>query len=278
MTGIQTVSLENIADDYAFDMRHERDDDHTAQMRLALVRGTFLPPVSLWQDQHRADGKLALIDGHYRLAAHKAAHGNKPIKAKVIAGTLQEATRMAAEANCKAGRALTKGERMDAAWRLIRLPEPRPTQRTVWEAAGVGRTRVKAMWQHWRAVQVAGVADKMTGRWQRDQHALRPHEGEWTDMTDEERDATKEALAKALRQAAGRWPKRDSAMVAEALELAFGEREMRAFVDYLWGHEAEGDDDDFGPSKGRSVARPGDLTAALLAPEDAPRDDGNPEF
>lgn len=67
-----------------------------------------------------AGGKCFVIDGHHRLAAYEVAGWDEPVPVEVFTGDLDSARMAALQCNCKDKLPMTKDDKLEAAWRLVK--------------------------------------------------------------------------------------------------------------------------------------------------------------
>ena len=176
-----------IATDAAFQFRQQGTDTaHAKSLAQTLRTVGDLDPILVWQEADadgQPTGRLVLLDGHHRLAAYATAKGHRgAVPAVVLMGDRTGAMLAAVKANSRESLPLTKNERMDAAWRLVRLPSKRLTVPAVAEAAGVAPRTVDNMRKRWKAVEAAGK--EVTGHWWRDRLDELPEMKDRPEMTD----------------------------------------------------------------------------------------------
>jgi hypothetical protein len=167
--------LREITIDPAFQFRHAGiDKAHVKGLVQVLRTMGELDPVLVWQEKGTSGEptrRLVLLDGSHRLAAYasaKRSRGGGP--ARVLNGDLDEALVAAVRANSRESLALTKNERMDAAWRLVRVPGKRLTVKTIAGAAGVAPRSVDIMRKRWAVI---GASDREpSGHWWRDRQTI----------------------------------------------------------------------------------------------------------
>ncbi len=231
-----------ISTDAAFQFRHMGiDKAHVKGLAQTLRTVGDLEPILVWQEV-RADGqvtgRLVLLDGQHRLAAYATAKGSQEaVPVTILTGGQQVAMLAAVRANTRDSLPLTKTERVDAAWRLVRLPGKRLTVLAIAKAAGVGSTTVDRMRKRW-AVMLAQTKEA-TGEWWRDQHDEIPARKERPEMSDEERRAAIGQIAERIREAIGKLPWQDEHLAAEALECALGVHKLRSMAEYLYADEED---------------------------------------
>lgn len=198
-----------------------------------------IEPILLWDNGN----DLVLLDGRQRLTAFRRAHpkSNRGIEARVYKVTHREALEVAIEANTTAKQGLTSSERLQAAWTLVshRDGARLSISRTA-ELTGAGTRSVSAMRKRLKEIQ--GARESIPSHWSQ----ARQLGGDWTpkeELSNAERNAEIDELAKALRKSAQKWWRRDDDLIADALQAAFG-RKLRDMCDYLYGEEFAGDDED----------------------------------
>jgi len=116
--------------DGTFQFRHTgTDKGHVKVLAQTLRTVGALDPILLWQETNadgQPTGRLVLLDGLQRLAAYATAKGRGgAVPAVVLTGDRMEAMLAAVQANTRDNLPLTKDERLDAAWRLVRVPGKR---------------------------------------------------------------------------------------------------------------------------------------------------------
>lgn len=231
-----------IATDPAFQFRQTgTDKGHVRGLAQTLRTVGDLDPVLVWEEndtEGKPTGRLVLLDGHHRLAAYATAKGHRAaVPAVVLRGDRTAATLAAVQANSRESLPLTNSERMDAAWRLVRLPGKRLTVSAVAKAAGVGPATVDRMRKRWVSMQAQ--AKEATGFWWRDRLDELPEMEDRPEMTDAERSAAIEQLAGAINKALGKMPWQDQDLAAEALQRAIGTHKLRTMTEYLFGEADE---------------------------------------
>jgi hypothetical protein len=101
-----TVPIDSLGIDEEIQPRDGRDDETVASYRRAVEDGTVFPPVLVF----RYGGRLFLVDGFHRVAAHREA-GATQIRAVVRDGTLGEAALAAVRENLRHGLPLKAAEK-----------------------------------------------------------------------------------------------------------------------------------------------------------------------
>lgn len=213
--------------------------EHVRGLAQTLRNTGQLDPVLVWEEidaEGRPTGRLILLDGQHRIAAHDTVHkGRKGILAAVFRGNRNEAMLEAVRANSRESLPLTKNERMDAAWRIVRLTGKRPTVPATASAAGVAPRTVDMMRKRWAAMQAEGR--QATGGWWKDRQDEPPQIKDEPEMTDKERQQRVAALAEEIRKALGRQPWQDEQIAAEALLFAVGLHKLKSMAGYLFAEE-----------------------------------------
>lgn len=236
------LRLHEITEDTAFQFRHNGNDKaHVRSLAQTLRTVGDLDPVLIWKEidtEGQPTGRLVLLDGRQRLAAYATAKGNRQaVPAVIFEGDRAAAMLAAVRANTRDSLPLTKNERMDAAWRLVRLSGKRIPVPTVAKTSGVGAATVDRMRKRFAVMQAAGT--EISGAWWRDRQDALPDMEDKSEMTDAERDAAVEQLSKTIRAAFDRMPWKDEQLAADALLQAVGGYKLRHMTEYLFGAEAD---------------------------------------
>jgi ParB-like chromosome segregation protein Spo0J len=116
-------------------------DDHILELARALRDGAKLPPILVFP----VGREYYVMDGHHRLAAYDTVGWSRTIPAKVFAGTLTEATRMALRGNSRNKLPMTKADRLSAAWRLVKEEAAADSIATIASDSGVSQATVSNM-------------------------------------------------------------------------------------------------------------------------------------
>lgn len=116
-------------------------DDHILNLARAIKRGDEMPPILVFP----IGRDYYVMDGHHRLAAYDNAEWTKAIPAQVFTGSLKEAERVALRSNNKDKLSLTREDRTEAAWRLVRQDHPQDSIKSIMEDAGVAKGTVNTM-------------------------------------------------------------------------------------------------------------------------------------
>ena len=226
----------DIASDPEFRFRHTGNDKgHVRGLARTLRTSGELDPVLVWQEidaTGQPTGRLILLDGHHRLAAYATAKPREGVPATVFHGSRAEAMLAAVRANSREQLPLTKNERMDAAWRLVRLPGERLKVKDIAGASGAGPRSVDNMRKRWKTMIAAGK--EATGEWWRDRQDALPERKGQPEMTDAERRAHVEQIATRIREVLGKMPWQDEEIAAEAIQLAVGTAKLRSMAEWLF--------------------------------------------
>lgn len=126
------------------------DEFHVEELaqQLSLKLETGLDPIVVfWSGR-----EWLLVDGHHRLAAYKESEewGDKPVPVSPFKGSLQSALVESVGLNSKVYLQFDQQDRLDAAWRLLCLGEPKADE--VITATGVSRRQVFKMKRRQREI------------------------------------------------------------------------------------------------------------------------------
>jgi ParB-like chromosome segregation protein Spo0J len=167
----------------------------------------------------RVGTENVLIDGHHRMEAYQRAEIFEPVPVVWFSGTVDEAVLEAGRSNSKAKLQMTKDQRTNYAWRLVRLGGYSKAQ--IVEASGTSEGTVATMR---RVMKALGEEAHLIDQWW---EARAKHKGtlgddpEW----DEDRiEALSESYAERLTKAFGTKLANNTTVAARALELHFGRR------------------------------------------------------
>lgn len=110
------------ADGYKGSRFKKQSNDHIKQLADVLQRGQTLDPVLVWKDD---EGQLWVVDGHHRYKAYQRVCKGEPqreISAIVLEEGLsrEEAMLMALQSNIKDKLSMSRAQKTQAAWRLLR--------------------------------------------------------------------------------------------------------------------------------------------------------------
>jgi ParB-like nuclease family protein len=116
-------------------------DDHILTLARAIRRGDEMPPILVFP----VGRDYYVMDGHHRLAAYDNAEWAKAIPAQVFTGSLRDAERIALRANNRDKLALTRDDRTEAAWRLVRQRDPKDSIKSITQDTGASKGTVNTM-------------------------------------------------------------------------------------------------------------------------------------
>jgi predicted XRE-type DNA-binding protein len=169
--------------------RYQRNARQSADHITALVRGLkatgepFEAILVFW-----AGDRFFAVDGHHRLAAYDAANWNAPIPVKVCEGSSDAAQLAALQGNNKDKLPMTRADKSNAAWRLVK--QGGFSQSQIAALTAVSTSTVKNMRRKLHEIEAAG-ADPLEMDWERaqrwpgdgyllcDKPPLRPYYGPW---------------------------------------------------------------------------------------------------
>ena len=215
---------------------------HISPMISAIKAGRGLPPLLVY----RVGSRTLLLDGHHRREAYRRAKFAKPVPVEFFEGTPREAVLEARARNSTPKLPMSGAERMNDAWRLVKLGGLSKAQ--ISKAANVSDGIVATMR---RALKTLSTEDAEGCRtWREARDRAQGKEG-WTAMKDNEREARLEAIAEDWTSRLGRTfgtkLSRQPEIAAKALADYFG-RNLPEMVRYLREHlpEADADELEFG--------------------------------
>ena len=150
-------------------------------------------------------GKFYVIDGHHRLAAYDTARWNGDIPARAIGGTLNQAYLEAHRLNSRNKLPMTKEDKQEAAWRLVKLQDGSSREQisewTTVSTSNISNMRrvLKKLQGLERSADAIPIADLTWRRALREDWAAEDGGKEWDADEWKEREANKivEALMKA---------------------------------------------------------------------------------
>lgn len=209
------------------------------------------PPIKVWDN----GSGLVVVDGHHRLAAFRKAfkparkHKNVPtpckakIDCEVISGGLKEALIAAVRDNRQKQAGLSKSERTNAAWKMVKLTDLSKSQ--IATNTGVGTSTVARMRKTLERYHSGGLKGEPKVTWQEQLEAIK-----WVDASQsrldndldgtERKPLTGEARSRFIARAAQQirnnirrecWY--DDDLLADVLQSAVGERRMDKVIDWL---------------------------------------------
>ncbi|WP_426438245.1 ParB N-terminal domain-containing protein [Bradyrhizobium genosp. P] len=109
-------------------------------MAKTLRDGRKLPPIVVFP----VGEAFYVMDGHHRLAAYDTASKSK-VTAKVFTGTLEDAERYALRSNSRDKIPMAKGDKLEAAWRLVRQDKERDSIASIADDASIAESTVSNM-------------------------------------------------------------------------------------------------------------------------------------
>lgn len=117
-------------------------DDHILEMaKQAHETKTPLDPILVFP----VGAEFYVMDGHHRLAAYDTAQWKGDIPARVYTRSLDEAWRVALGSNTKNKLAMTKDEKLNAAWTLVKQGDPRDSVASTAKLCQVSSSTVDSM-------------------------------------------------------------------------------------------------------------------------------------
>lgn len=240
----------------------DRDRDlHSRDLAQRLHQQGNLNPVILWEERDEegsTTGRLVLLDGRHRIAAFNT-NKKTTIPATIFTGDRQSALLLALSMNSHVHLPLTKDERVNAAWRLVRRTQ-KMTVKAIANAASVGPRTVDRMRKRWKTMQAEGKTP--SGQWWRDMTDGIMAEPE-PEMTNKQRREAIAAHAETMKTAFGKLPWKDEHLFAEALQAAVGTYKLKCALDYLYAEP----EDEFESEDGEEVEEKLGPTAPLPEPE-----------
>lgn len=211
-------------------------ENHVHDLTRVVKSGRMFDPLEVIQ----VGGTAYLVDGHHRREAYKLGKVTQPIPVAYFSGSVEEAVLQAGRANSKAKQPMTNTERMDFAWRLVRMGGY--TRKQVAEAAGVSVRQVATMRD---ALKALGADAFDHASWWSAREAAAGRSG--SDLTDDEREERLEAqasdYASRLRKEFSGKLIANPELAARALSIYFGRKLPEVFRE-LRQHIAEVDAED----------------------------------
>ncbi len=171
-----------------FQVRAGISSFHVESLARALAHDDDLQPVLVL----RRGGRYFVIDGRHRIRAYEDAGRGESIPVVEFTGTLSEALLEGQRLNKRHTLAMTKDERMDCAWKLVKLDAAGACRFTLPQITAVGISRGQATFMR-RVLRELDDAGFGHARWK---HALRAHQKQpANEYTEEEIDEMNEAQA-----------------------------------------------------------------------------------
>ena len=162
------------------------DEQHAMEIASAIKAGRNVGPLLVYA----AGGRVLLLDGHHRLEAYKAAGVTAPVAVEFFTGTPKDAVLVARARNSPTKKAMSKMDRLNAAWVLVKLGEH--TKAAICDATLASKGSVDAMRNVLKAIGSEEAAECKTW-WQARRVADRKAGGK--DMTEAERRTWREEQA-----------------------------------------------------------------------------------
>ncbi|MBC7483082.1 MAG: hypothetical protein H7337_14575 [Rhizobacter sp.] len=235
-----------------FQHRDPNQHEGTAHVRklveaIGRSKTRTLEPLIVWWDGRTWTG----IDGHHRHAAYTAAAvgANHLVPVEVFEGSLGAAMAQAAAGNSRNKRAMTTGEKTQAAWRMVVMDDSL-SKATVADAAGVSQGSVANMRRvHKQLCEAAEDAsfdapngDHRDLRWLDAKRIADGGEARDVDWkSKDEKEAI--AMAAAIRKAIGDRGSKKLHVLAHALEI-YDSRLADALIEHWSERDTEDDDSD----------------------------------
>lgn len=111
------------------------NETHIHDLHKALTNRGDLDPITVVALEEDGKRILVVVDGHHRLEAYKASKQHDTIPYRILKGGIKEALVEAGLGNTKAKLPTTNMERMNYAWRLVRLNAENEVKLTAKEIA-----------------------------------------------------------------------------------------------------------------------------------------------
>jgi hypothetical protein len=144
------MQLINVADQVfqwrQLDLNLAEDERHSRELARVLTdRKQPLDPILVTLVGNRA----FVVDGHHRLDAYRAAEWKRSIPVEYFEGTVEEAREEALRRNIENKLPMTRDDKFEAAWRLLKGDSKR-TQAAIIELTTVSRRTISTMAAIWR--------------------------------------------------------------------------------------------------------------------------------
>lgn len=217
-------------------------EEHKKDLYEALLRGDTLPPILVWWGGRH----WYVIDGHHRAIAYNRVHdawGKGQLKGteaplclygvavEVFSGSLNAAIVKAAELNSRTKLPMTKGDKLERAWKLVVLEDEELSKSMIARATGIAGRTVATMRSTLAALKTENPElnpEDLTWEEARKGNKDAPKDDQW-----EQRQATK--WAKAMGRAFGQQPGRLPHVFALAIEK-YAETLPPKLVESWWDH------------------------------------------
>lgn len=235
------VSAHQLEELDLFQTRNEIASVHVNDLVAGLEDGGDLTPVLVL----RRGGRLFLIDGRHRKAAYIEAKRGNEVPVQEFVGTPAEAVLEGQRLNRQHTLRMSQDERMDAAWKLVKLDasgQCRYTLKAIMMSAGAGRGQVTLMR---RVLRELGPRGHEYAQWK---GALRFHKGQPQQVYSEDDmeamwDAEARSGADKMVRAVGRRPADRPEVLARMIEYYSGRR-IHAVIRVLQERNVLDEDDD----------------------------------
>jgi ParB-like nuclease domain len=185
------------AADGVFQQRRYEDNSirsaaHIATLAKVLTAtGEPLRPIPVFW----AGDRFFAVDGHHRLAAYEAVNWKDPIPVEVFEGSLEQARRAAIQHNIEDKLPLTKSDKFNVAWRLIKEHDINHLSKAdITRLTTVATGTITAMRAKWQAIKDAGDERLLAMDWE---HARRWQPG--GDGRDDHDDGWREQMIEQLK-------------------------------------------------------------------------------
>ncbi len=214
------------------------ESTHVRTLAQIVRSGSPLDRVVLWRDPSTGANGLTLLDGAHRLAAYRTAGWSGPVPAMIVECGRKEALLRAAGANTKDRLGMSRNEKQDNAWKLVRMDGVNFSKVELAKATGVSPRNIVRMRMRWKALQSRPEMN-VTGQWWRDQKDDQPENLSLEELTLSERSAAIREQAAKVRNLMDRRQGNpilaDGGAVFQIIEVAFGTRWAEAFAEWTLG-------------------------------------------
>jgi len=125
--------------------------------RALWDKGDVLPPITVFP----VGRNYFVMDGHHRLAAYDTAGWTEAIRVQVFTGSLRDAERAAMKANSRDKLPMSKPDKFNAAWRLVKQEYPKDTVPSIADTASIARSTVDNMRAALKKLKTMGVTKEV---------------------------------------------------------------------------------------------------------------------
>ena len=132
------------------------DEQHAMEIAAAIKAGRNVGPLLVYA----VGSRVLLLDGHHRLEAYRAAGVAAPVPVEFFAGTPKDAVLAARARNSPTKKAMSKMDRLNAAWVLVKLDQH--TKAAICDATLASKGSVDAMRKTLRTLGSEEAADCKT--------------------------------------------------------------------------------------------------------------------